>query len=173
MNFRVFSVTAALAMCTPAPGWAHGTAHAGAKAGPVFEQMAWGIGGHDRAVRRTIEIRMTDTMRFTPDRITVRQGETVRLVVRNNGKMLHEIVIGTQETLDGHAALMQKFPDMEHDEPYMTHVNPGQTERIVWNFNRPGQFHFACLIPGHYQAGMVGTIDVSAAAGATRRKSKA
>jgi len=57
---------------------------------------------------------------------------------------------------------MVKFPNMEHDEPYMTHVKAGGTGELVWNFNRPGQFEFACLIAGHYQAGMVGTIKVNA-----------
>jgi uncharacterized cupredoxin-like copper-binding protein len=106
---------------------------------------------------------MTDAMRFTPDRIEVRQGDTVRFVVRNTGKVMHEFVIGTRKELDGHAALMVKFPDMEHDEPYMAHVAPGQTGEIVWTFNRAGDFDFACLIAGHFQAGMVGRIQVASA----------
>ena len=65
-------------------------------------------------------------------------------------------------TLDEHAALMLRFPDMQHDEPWMAHVPPGKTGQIVWNFNRAGEFAFACLISGHYQAGMVGKITVSA-----------
>jgi uncharacterized cupredoxin-like copper-binding protein len=85
----------------------------------------------------------------------------VKFVIRNAGKMLHEMVIGTKQELDEHAALMAKFPDMEHDEPFMAHVAPGKTGLIVWNFNRPGQFHYACLIAGHYQAGMVGSIQVT------------
>jgi uncharacterized cupredoxin-like copper-binding protein len=59
-----------------------------------------------------------------------------------------------------HAALMLKFPSMEHDEPYMAHVPSGKSGEIVWTFNRPGSFEFACLIAGHYQAGMVGKIVV-------------
>ena len=106
---------------------------------------------------------MTDTMRFAPDRLVVRQGETVKLLIRNNGKMLHELVIGTQKELEEHAALMLKFPNMEHDEPYMAHVAPGKTGQIVWHFNRAGEFDFACLIAGHYQAGMVGKITVTPA----------
>jgi uncharacterized cupredoxin-like copper-binding protein len=102
-------------------------------------------------------------MRFTPDRIEVRQGETVKFVVRNSGKVMHEFVIGTKKELDEHAALMVKFPNMEHDEPYMAHVPPGKTGEIVWTFNRAGEFEFACLIAGHYQAGMVGKIMVRAA----------
>ena len=139
---------------------AHGDAHK-KPAAIKKEQKPWGIAGDARTVKRTIEIAMTDAMRFAPDRLTVRQGETVRLLIRNNGRMLHELVIGTQKELDEHAALMVKFPNMEHDEPYMAHVDPGKTGQIVWHFNRAGEFHFACLIAGHYQAGMVGRITVT------------
>ena len=105
---------------------------------------------------------MGDNMRFTPDKIEVKQGEVVKLVVKNGGAMLHEIVIGTKPVLQEHAALMVKFPTMEHDEPYMAHVKPGTAGELIWNFNRPGEFEFACLIAGHYQAGMVGKILVTA-----------
>lgn len=136
----------------------------------VKEQKDWGIAGSAKAVRRTLKVTMTDNMRFTPDRLEVRQGETVRIVLSNAGKMLHEFVLGTQKELDEHAALMAKFPNMQHDEPYMVHVPAGKTGEIVWTFNRAGKFAFACLINGHYQAGMVGSVSVSAvgASGATR-----
>jgi uncharacterized cupredoxin-like copper-binding protein len=104
---------------------------------------------------------MTDNMRFTPDRIDVKLGETVRFVVVNAGQVMHEFVLGTKKELDEHAAQMKKFPNMEHDEPYMTHVAPGKKGEIVWTFNRAGEFDFACLLPGHYEAGMVGKIKVA------------
>lgn len=142
---------------------AHSQDHHGTKAGPVRkEQMDWGIAGDAKAARRTIDVRMGDDMRFTPDRIDVRLGETLRLRVRNTGKVMHEFVIGTKAGNARHAELMIKFPNMEHDEPYMAHVPPGKTGEIVWTFNRAGTFEFACLIAGHYSAGMVGTIHVSA-----------
>jgi uncharacterized cupredoxin-like copper-binding protein len=124
------------------------------------EQKPWGIAGDAKAAKRSIEIGMSDSMRFTPNRIEVRQGETVRFVVRNTGKVMHEFVIGTQKELEEHAALMVKFPTMEHDEPYMAHVPPGKSGEIVWTFNRAGEFDFACLIAGHFSAGMVGRIKV-------------
>jgi uncharacterized cupredoxin-like copper-binding protein len=140
-----------------------------ARSGPVKkEQKDWGIAGDAGRAKRRIDVGMSDTMRFMPGRITVKLGETVRFVVRNNGKVLHEFVIGTPTENAEHAALMMKFPDMQHDEPYMAHVPPGETGQIVWTFNRAGQFEFACLIAGHYQAGMVGTIEVVAAAAATK-----
>lgn len=135
------------------------------KAGPVtMEQKEWGIAGSPKAVKRTIEIGMSDSMHFAPEKFQVKQGEVVKFVLRNNGKLMHEMVIGTRKVLEEHAALMVKFPNMEHDEPYMAHVKPGTTGQIIWNFNRPGEFDFACLINGHFQAGMVGKITVVAAA---------
>jgi uncharacterized cupredoxin-like copper-binding protein len=143
---------------------AHGDETHVRKSGPVHkEQKPWGIAGDAKSVRRTIVLTMDDAMRFTPDRIEVRQGEVVRLVLRNQGSLFHEMVIGTRKELEQHAALMLKFPNMEHDEPYMAHVKPGTAGEIVWNFNRAGEFDFACLVAGHSQAGMTGRIVVSAA----------
>lgn len=132
-------------------------------AGPVVkEQKDWGIAGDASAVKRTVTVTMLDSMRFSPTEIVVKQGETLRLVVRNTGKQMHEFVIGTRKDNDAHAALMLKFPGMEHDEPYMAHVAPGKSGEIIWQFNRAGDYEFACLIAGHYQAGMVGKIKVVA-----------
>ena len=124
-------------------------------------QKPWGIAGDASAARRTITLDMSDNMRFTPERISVKRGETVRLRVANKGQVMHEIVLGTPASLDEHAQMMLKFPTMEHGEPYMAHVSPGKSGDLVWNFNREGSFDFACLIPGHYQAGMRGTITVT------------
>ena len=124
------------------------------------EQKPWGIAGDARDVKRSIVTSMTDGMRFTPDRMEFKQDETIKFVLKNNGKLLHEFVIGTRKDLDEHAALMVKLPKMEHDEPYMAHIAPGKTGEIIWKFNRAGQFDFACLIAGHYQGGMVGKITV-------------
>jgi uncharacterized cupredoxin-like copper-binding protein len=126
------------------------------------EQKPWGIAGDAKSANRTIRIEMLDAMRFAPDRIEVRQGDTVRFVHRNSGQVMHEFVLGTKAELDEHSALMKKFPGMEHDEPYMAHVAAGKVGEVVWTFNRAGEFHFACLIPGHYEAGMIGTVTVVA-----------
>lgn len=134
-------------------------APAAATAAPP-EQTDWGIAGQRKAARRTVEVKMLDTMRFVPDRIDVKLNETVRFVVRNEGRILHEMVIGTKDELERHNQLMEQHPGMEHDEPYMAHVDPAKSGEIVWRFNRPGTFYFACLVPGHYRRGMVGTIVV-------------
>lgn len=124
------------------------------------EQTDFGIAGDPAKVARTITIDAHDTFRFAPSEIHVKQGETIRFIVKNPGKLTHEMVIGTLKELKEHAELMRKFPDMEHNEPHMTHLPPGKTGEIVWRFNRPGEFHFACLIAGHFEAGMVGKIVV-------------
>jgi len=126
-------------------------------------QTPWGVSGDSKAVTRTIEISTRDEMRFAPSAFRVAQGETVRLLVRNDGKLMHELVIGTKKALDAHAAAMAKSSAMAHDEPYMTHVAPGEAGEIVWTFNRPGRFDFACLVAGHYESGMRGQIDVAPA----------
>jgi uncharacterized cupredoxin-like copper-binding protein len=135
--------------------------HATKPAAVKKEQKDWGIAGDAKAVKRTVKFTMSDAMRFTPNLLQVKQGETVRLVIKNEGKLLHEFVLGSKKELDEHAALMVKFPTMEHDEPYMAHVPAGKTEQIIWTFNRAGDFDFACLMAGHYSAGMVGKVKVS------------
>jgi uncharacterized cupredoxin-like copper-binding protein len=166
-NYRrtTLSIAALFSMAIAAPAFAHGDeVHAKpANTKVKKEQKDWGIAGDAKDARRTIQISMSDTMRFTPDKVAVKQGETVKFVITNNGKIMHEYVIGTKKDLDAHAAMMVKFPTMEHDEPYMAHVAPGKKGEIVWTFNRSGDFDFACLIAGHYQAGMVGKISVSGA----------
>ena len=163
---RFKTILLAATLATSGVVLAHGDAtHAKKAAAVKKEQKDWGIAGNAKAGMRSITITMTDNMRFTPDRIDVRQGETVKIVLKNSGKMLHEFVLGTKKELEEHAALMLKFPTMEHDEPYMAHVPVGKTGQIIWTFNRAGDFDFACLIAGHYQAGMVGKVTVAARAG--------
>lgn len=148
-----------LALALPA-AQAHGEAHHGNKADVIKEQKPWGIAGDAKDVRRTITVRMTDDMKLTPNHIEVREGETLRIRAVNAGAVMHEIVIGTREELAAHAELMKKHPGMQHDEPYMAHVPPGKQGDVVWLFNRAGDFEFACLIAGHFEAGMRGTLRV-------------
>ncbi|MFM2400347.1 MAG: hypothetical protein RL341_2504 [Pseudomonadota bacterium] len=158
----VGGVLAALALAATNNAFAHGEKKEQGKKAPAVkkEQKDWGIAGNGKSVRRTVTVEMLDSMRFSPDQLTIKTGETVRFVVRNAGKVMHEFVIGTKKENEQHAALMVKFPNMEHDEPYMAHVAPGKSGDIIWQFNRPGEFEFACLIAGHYSRGMVGRIKV-------------
>ena len=161
MTKPALALTLAGLLALPFVAAAHGDRHHGGHNGPVvMEQKPWGIAGEAKAVKRTIEVKMTDDMRFTPREIEVRQGETIRFIHHNSGKVMHEFVLGTRKELEEHAELMKKFPDMEHDEPYMAHVAPGKTAEMIWHFNRVGEFEFACLLPGHFEAGMIGKIRV-------------
>jgi uncharacterized cupredoxin-like copper-binding protein len=158
-TFKTLACLALLAMAGSTLAHDASTAHASA-APSRKEQTEWGIAGNPRDVKRTTALRMTDAMRFEPDRIEVREGDTVRLRVANRGRLLHEIVLGTPQALGAHAELMKKYPGMEHDEAYMAHVPAGRQDDVVWTFNRPGEFAYACLVPGHFEAGMFGRIVV-------------
>ena len=164
MKKILFITTVLLTGALSTSAWAHGSKteddHSDSTE-VVKEQKPWGIAGDAADVSRTIEVSMQDTMRFTPELVDIKLGETIRFVVANDGKVLHEFVLGTKATNDEHAEMMMKFPGMEHDEPYMSHVDPSETGEIIWAFNRAGNFDFACLIAGHYQAGMVGNIVVA------------
>lgn len=111
-------------------------------------------------VSKTVEIDMNDTMRFTPATILVKRGETVRFLVKNSGKVKHEMVLGSIKELQEHAALMQKFPEMEHSDPNQISLAPGKSGELIWQFSKAGRFDFACLQPGHFEAGMRGDIVV-------------
>lgn len=128
----------------------------------AVEQTAFGQQGDPAKVNRTIEITMSDTMRFSPAELRIKQGETIRFVVRNRGKLMHEMVLGTMQELTAHGELMKQNPGMEHDEPYQAHVQPGAQEELIWHFTKPGEFHYACLVAGHLEAGMIGRITVAA-----------
>ena len=155
-------IAAAAAFAASGAALAHGTqAH---NEGPNLERVekAFGRTGDPKNVTRTIRISGDDTMRYAPSMITVRQGETIRFVVANHGKVFHETVLGTMEELKEHAEWMKKHPTMEHDAPYMVHLPPGKKGEMVWQFTKAGDFYFACLIPGHFEAGMKGSIKVVA-----------
>jgi uncharacterized cupredoxin-like copper-binding protein len=163
---------------------AHGDSHSAPKAVDYSgaEETPFGRAGNPKKVNRTIRLGMDDGMHFKVTAsaaknrssdvpmsdgahamagdIVVKRGETVRFLVRNDGKLMHEMVIGTIEDLRKHAELMRSFPGMEHDEAHMAHVAPGNQGEIVWQFTRPGKFHYACLVPGHMEAGMIAKITV-------------
>lgn len=133
--------------------------HAG---GHHDEATAYGEPGRAAAVSRVVEVQAGDNMRYTPASIAVKRGETVKFVVKNTGKLPHELVLGDARSLKEHAELMRRHPDMEHDDPNAAKVAPGGTGELIWKFTRAGTVEFACLIPGHYEAGMKGNIRVSA-----------
>ena len=158
------STTAALAALLAMTG---GAFAAGSHAGGHGEDgmMAIGAAGDVKKVKRTINVTMRETsdgkMLFEPRVIRVRQGETIRLRFLNKGEGDHEFVMDTQEAVMEHKELMARFPEMEHDDPNSVRLAPGARGEIVWTFANDGEFAFACLIPGHYEAGMHGALTVS------------
>ena len=124
------------------------------------EATPFGIAVDPKRAGRTVRVEMADTMRFTPSALRVKRGETVRFVIANKGRQVHELVLGSMEDLKEHSALMKKHPGMEHDEPHMAHVAPGKSGEMGWRFTKAGTFYYGCLVPGHFEAGMVGRIVV-------------
>jgi len=158
---RITSLAFAMTLAAlPVAALAHGDAPRKAAAAQPMVETGFGRTGDPGKAARTVRVDMSDRMRFSPDTLEVKQGDTVRFVVRNSGKTMHEMVLGTMKELKDHAELMKKHPGMEHDEPYMAHVGAGKTAEIVWQFTKAGEFYFGCLIPGHFEAGMVGKITV-------------
>lgn len=128
---------------------------------PDEHASALGTPGDPAKVTRTIAVNMTDDMRFSPAKIAVKKGETIKFVVKNSGRIKHEMVLGSASELKEHAAMMKKMPGMEHADENMVVVDPGKTGEIVWHFTQAGNFDFACLQPGHFEAGMKGKLSVS------------
>jgi len=154
---RKLIVTAAFAaVLTPAVALA-GPGHDG-------KARAYGELGDPAKPARTVEVVMKETddgkMLFEPGSMTAKRGEQVRFVLKNEGQVDHEFMLATRAENDRHAIAMRKNPDMEHDDPNGRRVSPGKSGQIVWKFTRAGEFNFACLIPGHREAGMDGVVAV-------------
>lgn len=123
-------------------------------------QTSSGQPGDPAKADRSIEVVMDDTMRFTPANIKVKKGETVRFLIKNQGMIPHEMVIGSVADLQAHAAEMLQSPGMAHAEPNALTLDAGQQGQLVWQFGQAGAVDFACLIAGHLEAGMVGKVKV-------------
>jgi uncharacterized cupredoxin-like copper-binding protein len=136
--------------------------HAGSHAHSTSTgETAFGVPGTKGIASRTVSIRMSDAMRFSPAVVNVKLGETIRFVVTNPGKLKHEFVLGTMNDLKEHAEVMKKHPDMQHDEEHhAVDLKGGERGSLLWKFTKGGEFYFGCLIPGHFDAGMIGKIVV-------------
>ena len=125
-------------------------------------ESAIGKPGVAAKVNRTIAVEMSDAMRYTPSDIEVKKGETIRFAVKNSGQVTHEMSLGTEKEILEHLEVMKKFPGMEHDEPGKLTLAPGKQGEIIWQFSKTGAVDFACLMPGHFEAGMKGKVKVAA-----------
>ncbi|MCW5746954.1 MAG: cupredoxin family protein [Alphaproteobacteria bacterium] len=161
MRVQLAALCAAVAITSAAfagPGHNPGEGHSHA------EEAAYGVPGDPKKPARIVQITMRETddgkMLFIPDKITVRKGEQIRFLLRNNGAVDHEIVLATLEENLKHAEEMKKNPDMEHDDPNAKRLGPKKTGEILWRFTKAGAFDFSCLIPGHRESGMFGNVIV-------------
>jgi uncharacterized cupredoxin-like copper-binding protein len=148
VHASLLTVAAAFA----APAFAHDAAHFSA-----------GVPGDPKKPARVIVVTMKEgdgKMMFIPDKLEIKRGEQVRFILTNFGELEHEFVLASTEENLKHAEEMKKNPDMEHDDPNARRVKPKQKDQIVWRFTKAGQFEYGCLIPGHREAGMTGTIVV-------------
>jgi len=127
------------------------------------EVFSAGEPGDPEKPSRVIQVTMQESdgkMLFVPNHVEVRKGEQIKFELYNSGGLDHEFVLATAQENQKHSEAMKMNPEMEHHDPNATRVAPKKTDEIVWNFTKPGEFEFACLIPGHHDAGMFGTVNV-------------
>jgi len=164
MRQRILQAFATAALAVFAAGAAHATGNHSGGHGEA-EAMAIGKPGKKAEVKRSVKIVMTEkddgSMVFEPAVLKVKAGETIRLKFTNKGETDHEFVMDTTDEVMEHKAAMEKFPEMEHDDPNAIRIAPGASGEIIWTFANAGDFTFACLIPGHYESGMKGDIQVA------------
>ena len=148
----LLSLTAASAMAAGSDDHSH-------------DELTIGRAGQPAEAARTIDIVMMETedgeMKFEPATFTVKKGETLKLRFVNKGEVDHEFVMDSHEAILEHKAVMEKFPEMEHDDPNAIRLAAGQSGEIIWKFTNDGTFKIACLVPGHYDAGMHGDVTVA------------
>lgn len=134
----------------------HGTsAHA--------EVFAAGEPADPKKAFRVVELAMIEgsgTMAFTPSEVDVKTGEQIKFVIKNAGALDHEFKLDSSDQIAKHKIAMEKNPEMIHDDPNGTRLEPSKSGEIFWKFSKAGTFEFACLIPGHYEAGMHGKVVV-------------
>jgi uncharacterized cupredoxin-like copper-binding protein len=148
-----FAGLIAVALAAPLPAFAD-TGHAHFSAGEP---------GNPKKPARIVKVSMREgdgKMEFVPGTLEIKRGEQIKFVITNDGELPHEFVLASTKDNLKHAAMMQKYPDMEHDDPNGKTVQPKAASEIVWRFSKRGEFEFACLIPGHREAGMTGKITV-------------
>lgn len=156
---KIYALALALAAIA-SPALASGN-HAGGHG----EKMAVGEPGDKSKVSQTIRVTMKETedgkMLFQPAVIKVRKDQTVKISIKNAGESDHEFVLDQEDKILEHKKVMEKFPEMEHADPNSIRLTAGQSGEIIWKFTTDGEFKFACLIPGHYEAGMHGDVTVA------------
>lgn len=144
-----FSGTGPFAFACHAPGhFEHGMAGYIQLVGPGAPTVG------TTANPRLVHLDMTDSLKFIPDQIAAVAGESVRFVLTNSGTVEHEFQVGPADKVaaDQHDGVIVKEKDK---------LVAGSTAAVDYTFTASGPFAFACHMPGHYEAGMKGTISLS------------
>jgi uncharacterized cupredoxin-like copper-binding protein len=157
MKLALATTLLALTLSPAIAGGTHGGGHG--------DMMDVGMPAKMTGSMTKVTVSLTETddgeMLFEPRDLTFKAGETVAFTITNDGEAEHEFVMDTLDNNAKHKELMAKFPEMEHDDPNAIRLQPGEKGTILWTFANAGTFEFACLIPGHYEAGMHGALTVN------------
>lgn len=157
MKAQIFGVLVAAFAAPALAGGNHEGGHG--------EAMAVGEPGKKANATQTIRVTMKESedgeMIFTPSTFMVRKGQTIVFAIKNAGELEHEFILDQEDKIVEHKALMEKFPEMEHDDPNAIRLAAGESGEIIWKFTNGGTFKIACLVPGHYDAGMHGDVTVA------------
>jgi uncharacterized cupredoxin-like copper-binding protein len=182
MRYLVYPLFAASLLAAPAFAENHGHHDGGHDDGGHHDAMMTGMAGDAANAARTVSVTLVDNY-FEPESLSVAPGETVRFVISNQGEVVHEFNIGTAATHAAHQEEMMMMVEhgaieidrinhdmmnmdmgdgetMSHDEPNSVLLAPGESAEIVWTFPEAGSLEFACNVPGHYDAGMMGDISI-------------
>lgn len=127
------------------------------------DDFAAGEPGNTSEPFRVVQMTMTEKdgkMFYSPTEVDVKKGEQIKFVIENAGTVRHEFHLASVEENAHHRREMEKNPEMIHDDPNAQTVEAGKQATILWKFSKPGVFEFACLQPGHYDAGMHGKVVV-------------
>jgi uncharacterized cupredoxin-like copper-binding protein len=127
------------------------------------QSFSAGEPGNPKKPAKVVQVTMGESdgkMLFVPARLEVRKGDQIKFVLRNNGELDHEFVLASTAENLKHAEAMKTHPDMAHQAPNGRQLAAKKTDELVWKFTKPGEFEYACLIPGHREAGMTGKIVV-------------
>jgi uncharacterized cupredoxin-like copper-binding protein len=129
--------------------------------GEMTEVGALGEPADAAMADRTVHVTASDQLKFAPDALQVKVGETVTFEIENAGTTDHEFVIGSPEYQAAHEQEMQAGHMEMGDEPNAVDVPAGDTKSLTWTFTEAGATQYGCHEPGHFAAGMVGDITVT------------
>ena len=165
MNWTKSGTALAIVMLLSANAWAGEgpSGHSHSHSHDHGATFSAGEPGNPKKPAKIVQVTMREAdgkMLFVPARLEVRKGDQIKFVLRNNGELEHEFVLASAADNLKHAEAMKKNPGMVHEDPNGRQLAPKKTGKMVWKFTRAGEFEYACLIPGHREAGMTGTIVV-------------